>query len=289
MNLRATRRQHPDRLQSIDSMGFRIWSGPVRPMSLSHSHGDIECNLVLSGRVSYLMAGGRRDLSPGSLALLWAGTPHRLISALPATHMIWLTLPLAWFLQWELDESLNEILLRGELALGRETPAAGLADADLFARWAREFPGAALAMQRILLLEVEARLRRFALSWKHHARPGHAVVGEPGQVERLTEFVGKHYQQNLSIARIAAAVGLNPNYAMGLFKKSMKMSLWDYLTRLRVSHAQRLLLSSDWKISRIAADAGFNTPGRFYAAFGKIVGDTPRRYRQKMNHDLGGP
>jgi AraC family transcriptional regulator, melibiose operon regulatory protein len=74
-------------------------------------------------------------------------------------------------------------------------------------------------------------------------------------------------------------VGLNPNYAMTVFREGCGLSLWEYVTRLRISHAQRLLLTTDWTMERVALDCGFGSSSRFFAAFRRICGMTPRQYR----------
>jgi transcriptional regulator GlxA family with amidase domain len=60
----------------------------------------------------------------------------------------------------------------------------------------------------------------------------------------------------------------------------------DYLTRIRISMAQRLLVTTDLKISEVACQSGFNTVCRFYIAFRQLCGQTPRKYRLAMRHML---
>jgi transcriptional regulator GlxA family with amidase domain len=71
---------------------------------------------------------------------------------------------------------------------------------------------------------------------------------------------------------------------MGLFKKAFGMSLADYLTHHRVSHAQRLLVTTAEKIAEVAFNSGFNSISRFNEAFRESCGCTPREYRRR--HDL---
>jgi transcriptional regulator GlxA family with amidase domain len=200
------------------------------------------------------------------------------------TEMAWVTLPLAWFMQWGLDESFSRRLLRGELIV---EPNAGASAADdaLLSRWAADYVEKSGESRRIMAIEVEARLRRLAqaVGRRSPSRAGSGLGAGGGQVERLARYVGQHYDDsNLSVGRIAEAVGLHPNYAMNLFKRGCGMSLWEYLTRLRVSHAQRLLLTSDWKVQRVALESGFGSASRFYEAFGRVCRRSPREYRRSV-------
>jgi len=77
-------------------------------------------------------------------------------------------------------------------------------------------------------------------------------------------------------------VGLNPNYAAGLFLRHFGMTPTDYLTALRVAHAQRLLLSSELGVLEVALESGFGSPSRFYAAFTRLVGESPGAFRRRL-------
>jgi len=77
---------------------------------------------------------------------------------------------------------------------------------------------------------------------------------------------------------------LHPNYAMSLFKKAFGTTLIEYLTHHRVSHAQRLLATTDEKIVEVAFNSGFNSISRFNEAFRRACNCAPREYR--LHHEL---
>lgn len=264
-----------------ESLGFRVWRGQPGVMKATHQHSDVEFNFVPRGWMRYFLAGRFREVAAGRLALLWGGMPHRLVARSPDVECFWVTLPLGWFLSWGLPEPFTRRLLEGELLV---EPGRGEAarDLDLHARWAAGFGGGAPEVRRIVLLEVEARVRRLALALSNRRGPAVVPNARAGSAEKLAAFIGRHYREDLSVARIAAAVGLHPHYAMPLFKRSCGMGLWEYLTRLRVSHAQRLLLTGDAKVLEVALDSGFGSPGRFHAAFKRFTGRTPRDYRRAV-------
>lgn len=268
----------PNDFQNGDSLGFRVWRARPRVMERAHSHCDIELNFLLSGEVEYFFAGHFRQLRPGEVTLFWAGTPHVLTRAAPETEMIWAVIPLAWFLQWRFSPGFVESLLRGQsFVLSAESEL----HRALLSRWCREWEeteGAPGATRKIISLELEALLHRVA-------RPAPAStqrdVAGGAQIEKLTAFIARHYNRDLSVAQIARAAGLHPNYAMPLFKAQCGLSLWEYVTRLRVSHAQYLLLTTTRTLGDIARDAGFASESRFYAAFGKYAGCAPTVWRRR--------
>jgi AraC-like DNA-binding protein len=96
--------------------------------------------------------------------------------------------------------------------------------------------------------------------------------------------IAQNYTEPLTIDDISREVGLHPNYAMGLFKKTFGTTLIDYLTRHRVSHAHRLLATTDDKIVDVAFSSGFSSISRFNEAFRRACGSSPRDYRKQ--HEL---
>ena len=56
----------------------------------------------------------------------------------------------------------------------------------------------------------------------------------------------------------------------------------EYLSGVRVSQAQRLLIETDLKILDVALRSGFGSTSRFYEAFTTAVGQTPTAYREEL-------
>jgi len=63
--------------------------------------------------------------------------------------------------------------------------------------------------------------------------------------------------------------------------------LLKYVTQHRLSHAQRLLVTTDDLVVNIALKSGFGSLSRFNEAFRQAFGCTPREYRR--NHRISGP
>jgi AraC-like DNA-binding protein len=261
---------------------FQAWRAAPMVMPGPHVHTDIEINLLLRGSATYFLAGHFHEVRSGRLAVFWAGMPHRLTEVAQGTEYYCITLPLAWFLGWGIEGALPQRLLAGDLV--QEDEGHRRRDLDLAGRWVADLKTQRAEPRRIVLLEVEARLRRLALTvpgttTEAYRATGDAIRGR--HMERMAEIVGERYDETLTVAEIAAAVGLNPNYAMTVFREGCGLSLWEYVTRLRVSHAQRLLLTTDWTVERIALDCGFGSASRFFAAFRRLCGCTPREYRRR--------
>jgi AraC-like DNA-binding protein len=261
----------------------------------SHWHNEVELNLVHTGSIQYLFGGTQATVPAGALAVFWGAIPHQLSGFEAATTMSWLTLPLSLFLQWQLPEALVRPVLHGRIVVTLDQ-ARFASDAKQFDEWARDLvqkPHETAERCKIALLEIEARLRRLALvaSQTHQNKDGSlsrpvrvlAGRGELSRIEQMTGFIAQHYQEPLEIADIARAAGLHPNYAMTLFRRQFGLSLSTYLMQYRVSHAQRLLATTDDSVLHIALDAGFGSASRFYAVFKRVCGQSPGQYRASLS------
>jgi AraC-like DNA-binding protein len=251
-----------------------------------HRHNDIEINFIASGAITYRFGIGATTLPARSYSLFWAAMPHQLVSVEPATHMFWVVVPLALFLRWELPGGLGKRVLDGKV-LSSESSAI---DETILKRWQDDIGSDGdrdEESQRIMLLELEARLRRFARDVPaldaQEPRPGKAAssVGM-GKAERMSRFIAEHFTEPLRVEYIAKSVHIHPTYAMHLFRETFGVSIIDYLTQHRIAHAQQLLATSDHSVTEIALASGFNSVSRFYTAFNMICGKSPRAYREAL-------
>jgi len=292
----------------LETFGLACVRQDAALMPRSHRHNEVELNFVATGTVTYRFAGAPTIVSAGRLALFWAALPHQLIEVEASTTMWWLTVPLARFLRWHLPDALTTRVLSGAPVIARD-PATDAADPSLFGRWEADLRAASSERRTVALLEIEARLRRLALTLSADDRPQHEepdrqrqgpqVVGteravcqcgdEVGHAELLARFIARHYTEPLTVRAIAAAAGLHPNYAMTLFRRTFGLSIGEYLTQYRVADAQRLLVTTDDRIVDVALGVGFGSLSRFYAAFGRACGRPPRAYRAHVRQSRDAP
>ena len=104
---------------------------------------------------------------------------------------------------------------------------------------------------------------------------------EVSLVEKMAVYIARNYSNPIRVSDVGKAVGLHPDYANAIFKKTFGCTLSEFIVAERITHAQRKLLASHLSITQIAFDCGFNSVSRFNSAFLKINGCTPREYRKQ--------
>jgi len=253
-------------------------------MPCPHTHSDIEINVPLQGEgLRYLYAGKIYEVPSGRLAVFWGGIPHQLLSGKKRSEGVWLTLPLPWVLQWDLPGNLARRLLAGELVVEKTAQD----NTSTVPRWVEDFESGGTARRRVFLIELEARLHRLGLC--HSAETGtsekNPVSGGESRLVEITSLIAARYCEEVTVEEIASRLSLNPRYMMRLFRRLTGISVWEYVLRLRVAHAQRLLITTNKKIADLAMESGFGSIAPFYAAFKKWGGGgSPVDYRRKVGN-----
>lgn len=268
--------------------GFTCVRWNPSPMRRPDRHNEVEINFLQSGWLTYLLGGRKVRVEANRLSAFWAAIPHQIIDFGSETEYFVATLPLPWFLQCRLPEHLVQPLLQGQMVSDSAEDQAE-SDPQLFGRWERDLGRENAELKKAVLLEMEARLLRLGLSLPStrgsaplsaRKRPVGLSEGGLNKVEQMACLIAQRYTDRLTVDEIGRSVKLHPNYAMSLFQKTFGTTLIEYLTQHRVSHAQRLLATSDMKIVDVAFSSGFTSISRFNDAFRRACGCSPRQYRQ---------
>lgn len=258
-------------------------------------HNELELNLVRSGTLTYLLRGRRVTVEPGRLVVFWALEPHEIIHFEGEGSYYVATIPFPRFLQWQMPPAfLNQIMAGAVLKETNE--AVARLDEAMFERWLQDVGSRAPEVVDVMTLEMEARLRRLALSYEmtfdrevDRAAEGPVRTEQStSKVEQMAVFVAAHYTEPILMREIGEAVGLHPDYANVLFRETLGVTLSDYVLEHRIAHAQRMLVTTREKITSIAYASGFGSISRFNAAFKAASGCTPVAYRrQHLLHEDG--
>lgn len=87
---------------------------------------------------------------------------------------------------------------------------------------------------------------------------------------------------DLSMAEMAGHAGLSSTQFNAKFREILRMSPTEYLQKLRVEAAQRLLTKSDKPIAAIGYQVGFYDQSHFTKRFKTTTGLTPLAYRRRF-------
>lgn len=99
-------------------------------------------------------------------------------------------------------------------------------------------------------------------------------------LEKITNFIGNNYQRHdLALHHIEKECFMQGDKIAALIKQGYGQTFKQYLNRLRLTEAQRLLRSTDRQVSEIAHAVGYNNPTHFNRVFKQMFSCTPREFR----------
>lgn len=95
----------------------------------------------------------------------------------------------------------------------------------------------------------------------------------------MKAFIDVNYMKPLTTNSVAQSVYLSPNYANSCFAQKYGMSIFNYISAVRLEKAKLLLRNTDEQITRIAELVGYGSKTSFYLAFKRSYGLSPTEYR----------
>ncbi|HWR41848.1 response regulator transcription factor [Sporomusa sp.] len=102
-------------------------------------------------------------------------------------------------------------------------------------------------------------------------------------LKSVLNYIERHYCLEIKLNAVAELVHLNPQYFSRYFKKEMGITFSNYVMKLRVEKAKKLLADTNYPIYRIAAELGFSDPSYFNKVFLKYEKQPPYKYKQMIN------
>jgi two-component system response regulator YesN len=102
-------------------------------------------------------------------------------------------------------------------------------------------------------------------------------------VEVVKDYVLKHYNEDITLNRIAEIVYMNPSYICDLFKNQTGEHFVVFLTRVRIDKAKALLKNVKIKTYEVGQMVGYEDPTYFSKVFKKVVGVSPSEYRSLVD------
>ena len=108
------------------------------------------------------------------------------------------------------------------------------------------------------------------------AEPGELKQNGNTMFEMICQYVDNNYRDSaLTLGSVAAIFSYTEKYLSSLFKKNMQLGFNQYVNRLRIAYALRLIEDGWDSVRDIAIASGFSDALYFSKVFKKKVGVTP--------------
>jgi len=96
--------------------------------------------------------------------------------------------------------------------------------------------------------------------------------------DKVVKYIRENYSKNVTLKSVAKHFYLNPAYLGRIFKEETGELFSDFVNRVRVEEAGKLLVTSDCKIYEVAHKCGYKDIDYFRSTFKKVTGITPAEF-----------
>lgn len=108
-----------------------------------------------------------------------------------------------------------------------------------------------------------------------------AVAVNPA-IEKIIDYSFKHFLEPVTLDEIAAIANMTIPTFCRFFKKNIKKTYFDFIRDLRISHACKLLTSTDKPILEICYESGYKSWAHFSKQFKEVKDQTPSQFRKQF-------
>ena len=102
------------------------------------------------------------------------------------------------------------------------------------------------------------------------------------KINKVYEYVFQHIQEEIKLQEAAALLNMAPTSFCRFFKKKTDQTFMEYVKRVRVGIAAKLLAETDKQVTQICYESGYNSLANFNHYFKNIMGKTPSAYRKSF-------
>jgi AraC family transcriptional regulator len=103
------------------------------------------------------------------------------------------------------------------------------------------------------------------------------------QARCIQAYIAVNVHSTIRVMDLVRVVRFAPNRFDRVFKKTFDCTPHQYVMRMRIAHAQRLLLRTDDSLSKIAAACGFGNQSHLSNLFRKMMGQPPGKWRRAQS------
>ncbi|MDR1398416.1 MAG: response regulator [Treponema sp.] len=104
-------------------------------------------------------------------------------------------------------------------------------------------------------------------------------------IEDALVWISKHFTEDISMMQVANHVSVNYTYFSGKFKEHTGLHFSEYLKRLRINNAMRLLSVGNYRVYEAARKSGYHDVKYFFKHFKEVTGLTPGEFSRSCLYD----
>ena len=107
------------------------------------------------------------------------------------------------------------------------------------------------------------------------------------KLEAVHRYINEHYKEKITLDNICFLFGINKTSLCQSFKEEYGITVLNYINKLKIAEAKKLLRENKLSVTEISENLGFNSIHYFCRLFKNTTGQSPKGYiktvRSKLN------
>lgn len=102
-------------------------------------------------------------------------------------------------------------------------------------------------------------------------------------IGKCIDYIKINFYNKISLKLISKEMGVTPSHLSRQFKKETKLTITEFINKIKVEEAKFLIKQNELSITDIALKVGFENHNYFCSVFKKLTSYTPKEYLSKAN------
>jgi AraC-like DNA-binding protein len=138
----------------------------------------------------------------------------------------------------------------------------------------------------LYLVGMRPQARRVELAMRRDVRLFDAATF--ARLSRARDYLGACYRDRVTLENAARKACLSPFHFNRVFARAFGETPHEFVTRMRIEAAKKLLLTENQSVTEICLDVGYESLGSFSMRFRSLTGLSPAAFRREARVAFGG-
>ena len=259
-------------------------------ISTWHYHNDYEISFITEGIGKRIVADSIEEFQPGDLVFIGSNLPHVWIAEKEQKLLTDRTLEMV-FLQFSANILFPQLLALPEFKQVKKALELSERGIHIIGQTLNEVSEIMLQLPYLKSFDrMNSFFRMMDIIGKSETNI--SLASEEYMKKRFTtgnrrigllhDYLMTHYREEIDLKKLAGLVNMAEGSLCRFFKMNVGTSIFEYLNKIKIDFACKLLMDPDIGIVDVCLDSGFNNLSHFNKQFRKNTGVAPSQYRKRF-------
>lgn len=101
------------------------------------------------------------------------------------------------------------------------------------------------------------------------------------RLDSVLDYLLINFKNDIKLEDVASVANMSVNAFCRYFKDRTNKTAIQFLNEIRIEHAHKMLMETQFNVDQISVDSGFKNVSNFYQQFQKVTGVSPLKFRKE--------